>query len=108
MALLAVTGQDLGKVYPGIQSGTATLTAGVAVVQFPRAFGSTPNVQVTPITATGGSMMPPSFIVTGVTTTQASITGYEWGIMVGTAGSISGTISAAQFAWLAYAVGRGN
>lgn len=108
MALSAVAGQDIGKIYPGIQSGTITLSAGVAVVQFPRAFASTPSFIATPLTQTGGSLIPPSLAISGVTATQASITGWEWTTLVGTAGSISGTISAAQVSWLAYAVGRGN
>lgn len=108
MALLAVAGQDIGKVYPGIQSGTAALTSGVAVIQFPKPFASVPTVMVSPITTTGGSLMPPTFTVTGISTTQASITGYEWDSLVGTGGSIAADHAAGSVAWLAFAVGRGN
>ena len=108
MALSAVTGQNIGNIYPAMQSGTITLSAGVAVVQFAQPFKTTPMFMATPLTQTGGSLIPPSLAISGVTTTQASITGWEWTGLVGTAGTISGTISAAQVSWFAFATQRGN
>ena len=97
--------KGIGEVYPGWQSGSATLVAGVKTVTFVKEFAYTPSVMVTPIT-TGTTLVliQPSTIGTAgfsVTTQELALTATVTGGTLATT-VISGTTAVSDFKWVAY------
>lgn len=92
---------DIGKLYPGMQSGTATLVAGSATVAFTKRFNKTPDVWVNKLAAQGTAL---TFVAAaGVSTTGFTVTSQELlSIAGGTELAFSGTVAVPTVSWLAY------
>jgi len=95
-----MAGIDIGKIYPGVQSGTAVLVAGVLAVTFPRAFKQVPNMMLGRLTI---GTAPTELYADSVSTTGFTASSKEWQITGGSIfGAPSGTKAVTGFNWLAY------
>ena len=96
-------GVDIGKIYPGMQSGTATLSAGSLAVTFLKAFKQIPNVMVSRLNINSGTCINKIY-AGGVGKTGFTALSQEFPIVGGTnvGADISGTIAVNGFNWLAY------
>lgn len=92
---------NLGNIYPGVQTGTATLTAGSVAVTFSPAFKKTPEVWVRLNGAQGTAL---TFVdAAGESATGFTATSQELlSISGGTTLAFSGTVAVSSIQWLAF------
>jgi len=98
-----MSGVNIGKIYPGWQSGTATLVAGSAAVTFSPAFKQVPNVMLSRLNINSGTCINKIY-AGGVSATGFTALSQEFPIVGGTyiGADISGTTAVNNFNWLAH------
>ncbi len=96
-----MAGVNIGKIYPGMQSGTSTLVAGSLAVTFSPAFKQVPNVTLGRLTI--GTMITELY-AGGVSATGFTALSREYPMVGGTfiGSDMSGTTAVTGFNWLAH------